>query len=438
MSIKKVLFTLTSVFVAVGFAFAAPTVLKVAHFYDPMAAGSKANYKWFQDIAKEFEKENPNTKVEFEVFQWDQLDVKSMSDFRSGIKSHDVFLSSPQLSAQHADVGDLLDMSGMVAKDWSAKEQAEFNWSSAWKGGIVGDKLYGIALGNHSRVLVYNKEMFKAAGLDPNKPPTTIDELIADAKALTKMGANGTPDVYGLAMYFGPSRATNELYFSPFLWGDGTDTWDPVTKKAIFANASGVKAAQFFRDLMYTWKVTPTSDLAGTYDDAILNAFVNGKVAMSWGLGSYWIQALESKGFIKGCFPPSVNAKELKAGIALLPGSPTFTNSWNVSIYSQSQHKELAWKFINVMLRAKNLRTYGDAGLPIRASEWNKPEMKTPFYKVWKDSIATGHSMPATAHYGELSDTVAAVLQNILVSNADIQSALTKAQDDYNAKYAGN
>ena len=196
-----------------------PRVLRVAHFYDPMVESNKGNAQWFQDIAAQFEKANPGTKVEFDVFQWDQIDVKMMSDYRSGIKTHDVTLTSPQLSAQHAQVGDLADLSQMVATSWSKGEQSEFNWSAAWKGGMVGDKLYGIALGNHSRVLVYNKDMFKAAGLDPDRPPQTIDELIDYAKKLT------TPDVYGLGMYFGPSRATIELYYSPFLWGAGTDTW---------------------------------------------------------------------------------------------------------------------------------------------------------------------------------------------------------------------
>jgi len=440
MSLKKALCVLAGLLLVSGFVFASggsesssgPKVLHVAHFYDPMNASMKVNSDWFNGIAAQFEKANPGVKVQWDVYQWDQIDVKSMSDFRSGIKAHDVFLSSPQLSAQHAQVGDLADLAPTIASQWSKDELAQFSWSAAWKGGIVGNKQYGIALGNHTRVLVYNKDLFKAAGLDPERPPQTLDELVDYAKKLT------TGDVYGLGMYFGPSRATIELYYSPFLWGAGTDTWDPVTKKAIFANATGVKAANFFKDLVNTWKVTPVADEAGTYDDAILNAFVNGKVAMAWGYGSYWIPALEQHGMVKGAFPPTADATEINAGVALLPGCPTFVNSWDVSIYSLSQNKELAWKFINLMLQPENLRGYGDAGLPIRASEWNGPGMQTPFYKLWKQSIATGHPMPSTAHYGELADTVAAALQSILVSNQDPQATLQKAQDDWNAKYAGN
>jgi ABC-type glycerol-3-phosphate transport system substrate-binding protein len=46
--------------------------------------------------------------------------------------------------------------------------------------------LYGMV-----QVLWYRKDLFKAAGLDPSKPPATWDELIADAKALAKDGKYG-------------------------------------------------------------------------------------------------------------------------------------------------------------------------------------------------------------------------------------------------------
>lgn len=98
----------------------AKVTLKVAHFYDPMGGSTlAANYEWFQNLITEFEKEHPDIRVEQEIFQWDQIDVKAMSDYRAGIKAHDVFLTSPQLMAQHKLVGDLADLTGFVENDWS-------------------------------------------------------------------------------------------------------------------------------------------------------------------------------------------------------------------------------------------------------------------------------------------------------------------------------
>jgi multiple sugar transport system substrate-binding protein len=438
--VKKVIAVVLAVAMAAA-VFAAPaTVLKVAHFYDPMVESAKTSVDWFADIIKQFEAANPGVKVETEVFQWDQIDVKSMSDFRAGVKDHDVMLSSPQLMAQHGLVGDLADLSAYVKRDFSKAELAEFNWASIWDKGDVNGKKLGIPLGVHTRALVYNKEMFVKAGLDPNKPPKTLQELVDMAQKVQKSARDGgQSDVYGLGMYFGPSRATIELFFAPLIWEFGGDIWDAKTKKASFASASGVKAAQFCKDLIKKYKVTPETVVTGTYDSAIRDAFVNGEIGIAWGMGSYWINILEEKGFAKGVFPPSPEGRADKVGIALLPFTKgaTFNNSWDVSVYSKSEHKDLAWKFIQTMIKAQNIIGYPDAGLPIRASLWDTPAMKTPFYKAWKQSVSTGRPMPPTAHYGELADTVAAALQQILVQDGDIADTLKKAQDNYNAQYGG-
>jgi len=421
--------------------FAAPTtVIKVANFYDPMVESAKASVDWFADVIAQFEAANPGVKVETEVFQWDQIDVKSMSDFRAGIKDHDVLLSSPQLMAQHGLVGDFADLSNYVKKDFSKAELAEFSWASIWDKGDVNGKKLGIPLGVHTRALVWNKEMFAKAGLDPNRAPKTLAELVTYAQKVQKSQRDaGNSDFYGLGMFFGPSRATIELYFAPLIWEYSGDIWDAKTKKASFASPAGVKAAQFCKDLITKYQITPETAVTGTYDGAILDAFVNEKIGISWGLGSYWISAVQDKGFASGVFPPSPEGRADKMGISLLPFTKgaTFNNSWDVSIYSESEHKDLAWKFIQTMIKAENIIGYPDAGLPLRASLWTTPAMKTPFYNSWKQAVSTGRPMPPTAHYGELADTVAAALQQILVQDSDIADTLKKAQDTYNAQYGG-
>ena len=72
----------------------------------------------------------------------------------------------------------------------------------------------GLATGVHTRTNVYNRDMFKAAGLDPDKPFTTLDEVVDAGKKLTK----ADKDIWGLGLYLGPSRATIELYYGPMVW----------------------------------------------------------------------------------------------------------------------------------------------------------------------------------------------------------------------------
>ncbi len=415
--------------------------IKVAHFYDPAGGGAAAkNYEWFENIIEQYESNYPNVTVEMEVFQWDQIDVKAMSDYRAGIEEHDVFLTSPQLMAQHGLVGDLLDISNYVNNEWTQEDIDDFSWASPWKKTTVGGKFLGIPLGAHTRTMLYRTDRFREAGLDPNSPPRDLNELVGYGKKLTKdTDGDGNTDQWGCTMFFGPSRATIELYVAPQIWHYGGELWDPDTKQATFASDAGVKAAQFNKDLMHKHKITPETAVAGTYNDNIMQDFVDGVASMTWGWGSYWISVLEDQGFAKGVFPPTRNPEMIKADVSLLPTKPqaAFTNAWFVSIYKMSQNPDEAWDFIRLMLEPDNIIDYPDAGLPIRESLWEEPEFQNDFYQTWKAAVEKGRPMPPTAHYGELSDTVAAAMQEILVNNADIESTLQRAQDEYNEQYGG-
>ena len=64
----------------------------------------------------------------------------------------------------------------------------------------VDGKLWSMPFNTSNPMLYYNKDMFKAAGLDPDKPPRTWAEVEDAAKKLTKKDAAGKVDVYGAAL----------------------------------------------------------------------------------------------------------------------------------------------------------------------------------------------------------------------------------------------
>ena len=413
----------------------AQVTIKVAHFYDPATGPAHvANMQWLEKVKSVFEEENPGIKVEFEWIKWDELDLKALRDYRAGI-SHDVIYSSPQYYGLHQVAGDLLDISNFVSQ-WSDDFLADISWSPVWGSAFP----WGVPLGIHTRSVVYRRDMYEEAGLDPDKTPDNLDELVEYSKKLTQdTDGDGVTDIYGLGMYFGPSRATIELYFAPYLWHFDGELWDPETKKATFASEAGISAAQFLFDLISTHKVTPEWSISGIYDDVIMMSFLNEKLAQAEGWGSYWIGPLEEKGWVEGVFPPT---PEGKATIADVYPTPTkyraqFTNSWNVSIHALSEHPAESWKFIETMIRPELLIDYPDAGLPALLSLWERPEFKTPFYQKWLEAARSGRPMPLTAHYGDLADTVAACLQEIFATKAPIAETLKKFEDEYNSKFAG-
>jgi len=392
---------------------------------------------WIYAHIAGFHERQPNFSVELEQVKWDQIDTKCMADYRAGIV-HDVVLTSPQFLAKHAIVGDLLDLNPYMS--WGKDQIAEFDMNPVWRAGEQNGKRIGIPLGAHTRVCVYRKDMFGEVGLDPERPPQTLQELVSYARKLTRdLDGDGKTDVWGLAMYFGPSRATIEITFAPILWHFGGKLWDETTKQATFASPAGVQAAKFLRDLVTKYKVTPRWALSGTYDDVTFRPFMEGRVAIAWGWGSYWIQPLEEMGWIAGCFPPTLQAKTIKAGIFLTPTlhQAQFTNAWTISVHALTQRPAESFQLLETFIEPEALNTFPDAGLPARLSIWNRPEYQTSFYQIWFQAMVKGQSMPPTAHYEELANTVAAALQEILVKDSPVESTLQKFQDVYNKRYAG-
>lgn len=412
--------------------------IKFTHIYDALAGPQgQLNMNWINARIDDFKKIYPGIVVELEQVKWDQIDTKSMADFRANI-SHDVILTSPQFLAKHFVVGDLLNLNPFLT--WNGQQIADFAWSPVWQTGEQDGNRIAIPMGAHTRLCVYRKDMLAEAGLDPDKPPTNLSELVDFAQKLTRdLDGDGRIDTWGLGIYFGPSRATIELAFAPLIWHFGGTLWDEKSKKAAFASDAGVQAAQFLADLVNKYHVTPRWAVSGTYDDVVLRGFLDGKFAMAWGWGSYWIQPLEEKGWIKGCFPPTPSGRMINVGLFLTPTDlqAQFTNAWTISVHALTHRPDKSVAFIKTLVKAKSLCNFPDAGLPARLSLWDRPEYETEFYQTWFESARKGRSMPATAHYEELANSVATALQEILVKNTQVEATLLKFQHAYNVRYAG-
>lgn len=124
-----------------------------------------------------------------------------------------VTLDSPVVASFSAQ-GTLADLTSEVAKSSAIKPDVYFKgpWASGqWRG-----KTYGIPRDANTLALYYNADMFRAKGLDPDKPPQTWSELRAAAQKLRDAGKN----VYGFG--FCATQAEEGVFqFLPFLWQAG-------------------------------------------------------------------------------------------------------------------------------------------------------------------------------------------------------------------------
>ena len=134
--------------------------------------------------------------------------------------------------------------------------------------GQYNGKQYMLPMQTFYLVLYWNKDLFRAAGLDPERPPQTWDEL-ADFATKTTKPAEGQ---YG----FGVAVKTAPQTFASLIWGNGGDFVDLSVRKSVFNTPQNVKSYQYLRDLVVNRKVSPQS-ISGPELD---NMIISGKLAM--------------------------------------------------------------------------------------------------------------------------------------------------------------
>ncbi|MGW6399870.1 extracellular solute-binding protein [Streptomyces sp. NPDC055134] len=107
-------------------------------------------------------------------------------------------------------------------------------------------KLYGLPTSNYTMGLLINRKLFERAGLDPDKPPTTWEEVRAAAKKIAGLG-NG---ISGYGEY--SAENTGGWHFTAAMFGLGADVVSADGNKAAFNDATGKQVARQLHDMR--WK----------------------------------------------------------------------------------------------------------------------------------------------------------------------------------------
>lgn len=108
----------------------------------------------------------------------------------------------PDLYADGLDIAQLIQqnycaplddlMSDEMKTRLEGKKQINSNW--------LNGKWYSMPFRGYNFRLAWNKDLFSAAGLDPEKPPKTYDELTAAAKTITEYGKTQNPQKFGFML----------------------------------------------------------------------------------------------------------------------------------------------------------------------------------------------------------------------------------------------
>ena len=162
-------------------------------------------------------------------------------------------------------------------------EDVGYTTGDFWPGAIKSDTyegtVYGIPTNNETMALIWNADIFKRAGLDPESPPKTWDDLVAYSKTIhDKLGIPG----YGLVAKQNAGNAP--FRFMPQLWAYGGGALDEAADKpdykSVWINNDGAKAALKAAVQMYvTDQSAPVSALTNTQNEN-QSPFIAGQLGM--------------------------------------------------------------------------------------------------------------------------------------------------------------
>jgi ABC-type glycerol-3-phosphate transport system substrate-binding protein len=237
----------------------------------PAAQQPVQNKEWLEDVAI-FEKANPTITID-SVYNYpcDAVPATFTAMLRAGTETnlyYTYFTDLPQvlLAGQAANITKYVNSTTVpTLKDIVP---------SSLKADEAGSTLYGLPTSNYTQGLIYNRQLFSEAGLNPNDPPTTWAQVEADATAISKLGKG----IEGWGDYSAGNNGG--WHFSSYMdaMGGSTVNDSGAAPTANFDNADGTAVLEALHTLRFTDNaMSPTQGLAwGT----LQQQFAAGKLGM--------------------------------------------------------------------------------------------------------------------------------------------------------------
>lgn len=283
-----------------------------------------------------------------------------------------------------------------------------------------GGKLYGVPFSAEGSILLYNKDLFKRANLDPNKPPTNWAEIRADSAKITALGG-GVKGFY----FSGSCAGCNAFTFLPLIWASGGDVLSADGKTATVDSPAVKKALTLYRDLWRGGQILRSAKTDAGTD--FLNAFASGKIGMA-GSGAFAIGTLKDK-------YPNVNF-----GVAFLPGetgnSSSFAGGDTIAVPSGSAHAKEAFDFIAWCLSPEvQVQQFAKNGsIPVRTDlAQNDYSKLDPRFVVPAQAMASGRT-PYSLVYNDLFNSGSGPWLKMIqraVFSGDVNGAVKEAQASF-------
>ena len=386
-------------------------------WYYPVNVGG-AITKTIESLASQYTKEHPNVVIK-PVYTGDYDETRTK--VQAAVKAKKVPDLAVALSTElftFKDLDAIQPLDDLIKADSDGQEYIDGFYPAYMANSRTENKTWSIPFQRSTVVMYYNKELFRKAGLDPEQPPTTWDELRSDARKLTISGKQ-----WGVEL---PSTVSTYWIYQALALQNSTDRSNLMNEngtKVNFDTPDNVEALQFMTDLSHKDNVMPT----GTIDwKTSPTDFINQKTAILY-------QTTGNLTNIK-------KSAKFDFGVAFLPkskqyGTPTGGGNFYIFKGISDAHTKASWDFVRWMTTPERAAQWSiDTGYvaPSKGA-YDTDVMKKyiadfPQAAVARDQLQYASPELSTHSSGEVMQSLNDAVQAAVTGDKSPQQALTDAQ----------
>ncbi len=271
-----------------------------------------------EDVVRRYERAHPAVRIKWVDIDYQVLDQKLLSAIAGGV-GPDVVNLNTELTVRMAQARALVDMDAAVPAEIRARY-----FPNIWASLRVDGRAYGIPWYVEPDVLAYNRALFQRAGLDPNRPPVTMNDYIRDAVTIKQKTG-----VYG----FMPN--VDKIRMLTLFQEEGLPVLTPDRRRAVFDSPAHVALLARYVDL-FKHDLFPADTLRRGYLGAT-ERYSSGQLGMLV-VGPEFIQRVHSDG-------PDAYRETLVAPMPLGGGRVVDLPTMDVAVPVGSRHRTDAVDF---------------------------------------------------------------------------------------------
>ena len=378
---------------------------KITISFANWVSAEAATAQGINKVIAEFEDLHPNVKIESIAIPFDQTRQQLLT-MTAGGNPPDVAMLSGPWSQELGSKGALVDLNTLVTDEY-----LNDNWKGGLEAGQYEDSLYALPFSLTPHGFWYNKGLMEKAGLDPNNPPKTMDELeVAMEQIKSKLGSEG---VYPIGI--DTSLIDYALVqFWPWLYAHDA--------KPIYNNEANFNTEEVSNALEWLRHVVKEGySPVGQQIKELRELTAKDKIVFRID-GPYLKGVVES---LNSAYEGDAFYENF--GVTTVPvgdndSSKTLADIHQLGILSQSKNQEVAMEFIQFLVSSDvSLKEYQIPSGVIPALKSTQTDLSDPITKAYVDEIfETMVGGPYGPDYGQIQQVVIEAMQKASLSDEPI------------------